>query len=166
MNATATKTAAEQIVESFERGRLSRRELVARLMAIGAASAGFSTIARAAAEPATQPSTFTASTIDHLALSVTDITRSVAFYQKHLGLKLTRGGGDADASAFLNCGERDFLALFRGDKPGLHHFSFSIPNYNADAAARRIEAAGLTLRRDGNRVYFRDPDDLEVQVHT
>jgi catechol 2,3-dioxygenase-like lactoylglutathione lyase family enzyme len=155
--------AAEQLVNAFERGQLSRRQLVARLMAIGAASAGFASLARAA-EPATQPATFAAATIDHLALSVTDVKRSVAFYQKHLGLKLTRDGGDG--SAFLNCGERDFLALFRGEKPGLHHFSFSIPNYNADDAARRIEAAGLKLRREGNRVYFRDPDDLEVQVHT
>jgi hypothetical protein len=123
MNATAaTKTAAEEIVQSFERGQLSRRQLVAQLMAIGAASAGFASLA-SAAEPATKPSTFAAATIDHLALSVTDIKRSVAFYQKHLGLKLTRGGGDADGSAFLNCGERDFLALFRGDKPGTPHLA-------------------------------------------
>ena len=156
---------AEQLVNAFERGQLSRRQLIVQLMAIGAASAGFGSLA-AAAEPATQPSTFTATTIDHLALSVTDVRRSVAFYQKHLGLRLTRGGGENDGSAFLNCGERDFLALFRGDKPGLHHFSFAIPNYNADDAAKRIEAAGLKLERQGNRVYFPDPDGLTVQVHT
>ncbi len=155
--------AAEQIVDAFEHGRLSRRQLVAGLMAIGAASAGFARLARAA-EPATQPAaTFNAASIDHLALSVTDVKRSVAFYQKHLGLRLTRDGGEG--SAFLNCGERDFLALFRGERPGMHHFSFSIPNYNAGDAAKRIEAAGLKLRRAGNRVYFPDPDGLEVQVH-
>ena len=155
--------AAEQLVDAFERGRLSRRQLVAQLLAIGAASAGFATFA-SAAEPATKPATFGATSIDHLALSVTDVKRSVTFYQQHLGLKLTRDGGEG--SAFLNCGERDFLALFRGEKPGLHHFSFAIPNYNADDAARRIEAAGLKLRRQGNRVYFPDPDGLEVQMHT
>jgi catechol 2,3-dioxygenase-like lactoylglutathione lyase family enzyme len=155
--------AAEQLVNAFERGTLSRRQLVVQLMAIGAASAGFAALARAA-EPATKPATFSATSIDHLALSVTDVKRSVAFYQQHLGLKLTRDGGEG--SAFLNCGERDFLALFRGEKPGLHHFSFSIPNYNADDAAKRIEAAGLKLDRQGNRVYFPDPDGLIVQVHT
>src|SRR5687768_10672629 len=158
-----TDAAAEQLVNAFERGQLSRRQLIGQLMAIGAASVGFASLARAA-EPATQPATFTATTIDHLALSVTDVKRSVAFYQKHLGLKLTRDGGDG--SAFLSCGERDFLALFRADKPGLHHFSFSIPNYDADAAAKRIEAAGLKLERHGNRVYFPDPDGLTVQVHS
>jgi len=153
----------EQIVSAFEHGQLSRRQLVAQLLAIGAASAGFATFA-SAAEPATKPATFSATSIDHLALSVTNVKRSVAFYQQHLGLKLTRDGGEG--SAFLNCGERDFLALFRGDKPGLHHFSFSIPNYNADDAAKRVAAAGLKLDRQGNRVYFPDPDGLIVQVHT
>ena len=47
----------------------------------------------------------------------------------------------------------------------MHHFSFSIPKCNADDAAKRIEAAGLKLRREDDRVYFRDPDNLEVQVH-
>jgi catechol 2,3-dioxygenase-like lactoylglutathione lyase family enzyme len=98
--------AAGQLVDAFEQGTLSRRQLVAQLMAIGAASAGFTTLA-GAAEPATKPATFSATSIDHLALAVTDVKRSVAFYEKHLGLKLTRGGGDADGSAFLNCGERD-----------------------------------------------------------
>ena len=161
---------AERIVESFQRGQLSRRQLVAQLMALGAAAAGFPIVAAHAAHAAEDAAaakepTFAAATIDHLALSVTDIKRSVGFYQKHLGLKLTRGGGEGDGSAFLSCSERDFLALFRGDKPGMHHFSFSIPKYNADDAAKRIEAAGLKLRREDDRVYFRDPDDLEVQVH-
>ena len=168
-----TAAAAYEIVELFQRGHLSRRQLVAQLMAIGATAAGFATVAHgadapaapaAADEPAKEP-TFAAGSIDHLALSVTDVKRSVAFYQKHLGLKLTRGGGEGEGSAFLNCAERDFLALFRGDKPGLHHFSFSIPKYDADAAAKRIEAAGLKLERQGNRVYFPDPDGLKVQVH-
>ena len=55
----------------------------------------------------------------------------------HLGLRLARDGGDA--TAFLDCrsstGDRrrpDFLALFRGEKPGLHHFSFSVPDYSAE----------------------------------
>lgn len=156
--------AAEQIVNLFERGQLSRRQLVAQLMAIGAATAGFATFARGADEPATRPSTFAATQIDHLALSVTDVKRSSAFYQAHLGLKVTRDGGESNT--FLNCGERDFLALFRGDKPGLHHFSFSVPNYSAADAVKRLEAAKLKPNRQGNRVYFPDPDGLIVQVHT
>jgi catechol 2,3-dioxygenase-like lactoylglutathione lyase family enzyme len=166
------KASPEMIVEDFERGRLSRRQLVRQLMALGAGAAAAGTIAfpsvahgQAATQPATQrASTFQATGIDHLALSVTDVGRAVAFYEKHLGLRLTRGGGDA-GSAFMSTSGTDFLALFRGEAPGLHHFSFAIPRYDAADAARRIEAAGLKPRREGNRVYFPDPDGLTVQVH-
>jgi catechol 2,3-dioxygenase-like lactoylglutathione lyase family enzyme len=134
--------------------------MIAQLMALGAAAAG-APLAAMAQE--TQPaSTFLATGIDHLALSVTDVKRSTAFYQKHLGLRLTRDGGEG--SAFLNTSGGDFLALFRADKPGLHHFSFAIPRYDAADAVRRIEAAGLKPDRQQNRVYFPDPDGLIVQV--
>src|SRR5688572_7345432 len=164
----------EAILEDFERGRLSRRQLVMQLMALGAAAAagtaavvGRPRVAQAqpaATQAASQPAgTFAATGIDHVALSVTDVKRSVAFYEKHLGLRLTRGGGGGagDAgSAFMATSGTDFLALFRGEMPGLHHFSFSIPQYDADDAAARIERAGLKLTRTGNRVYFPDPDGL------
>lgn len=155
------KAASDAIVESFERGQLTRRQLVARLMALGAAAAT-SNVAMAD-EAATAPApTFAASGIDHVALSVTDVKRSTGFYQKHLGLRYIRG---SETSAFLATSDTDFLALFRGDTPGLHHFSFSIPDYDPDDAAKRIENAGLKLRRSGDRVYFPDPDGLTVQVH-
>lgn len=158
-------TNAQVLVERFEQGKLSRRQLVGQLMALGAASAGFAQMTRGQeAEPATQKAgTFAANSIDHFALSVTDVKRSVAFYEKHLGLRMVRDGGEG--SAFLSTSGTDFLALFRGESPGLHHFSFGIPNYDADDAARRIEAAGLKLTRSGNRVYFPDPDAMTVQVH-
>jgi catechol 2,3-dioxygenase-like lactoylglutathione lyase family enzyme len=156
---------AEAIVREYESGRLSRRQLVARLMALGVASLGAQSFATAQDAATRTAGTFAASGIDHLALAVTDIGRSAAFYQKHLSLRLARGGAAGDGSAFLNTSGGDFLALFRADQPGLHHFSFSIPDYDPDDAARRIGAAGLKPRREGNRVYFRDPDGLTVQVH-
>jgi hypothetical protein len=150
----------DDLLLAYERGHLSRRQLIAQLLAIGAATAASPLLARAAAD--TQPAaTFSATGIDHVAISVTDVKRSSAFYQQHLGLRLTRDGGDD--SAFLNCGT-DFLTLFRGERPGLHHFSFSIPNYNPDDAVKRLEIAGLKPRREANRVYFPDPDNLTVQV--
>lgn len=154
---------AETIVESFQRGAITRRQLIAQLLALGAAGAGLPLHARAQAPASGPASTFAVTGIDHLALSVTDVKRSVAFYQKHLGLRMSRDGGEG--SAFLSTAGTDFLALFRGNTPGLHHFSFSIPEYDADDAAARIQAAGLQLRRADNRVYFPDPDGLTVQVH-
>lgn len=162
---------ADTIVKEFESGRLTRRQLIAQLTALGAAAAG----ARAswavqdssgrdgsdnASANAANP-TFNATSVDHLALSVTDISRSRDWYIKHLGLRVTR---ESKTSCFLSVGERDFLALFKAEKPGLHHYSFAIPDYDQDEAAKRLRAAGVTPKLRGGRTYFDDPDGIEVQV--
>jgi catechol 2,3-dioxygenase-like lactoylglutathione lyase family enzyme len=147
----------EALVDAFERGRISRRQLVARLGAAVAAAAG----ARRLLAQDEPESTFEATGIDHVALAVTDVNRSRDFYLKHLGLSVMRQSGDD--SCFLRCG-KDFLALFRHEKPGLHHYCYAIRKYSPAEAVKRAEAGGLDPRRHGNRVYFDDPDGLTVQV--
>ncbi len=141
------------LIDGFERGRLTRRQLIAGLTGlVGAASA---------ARAAQSDSTFTATEINHIALSVTDVTRSREFYQKHLGMTLR--SDNSPHSVFLNCGP-DFLALFRADTPAMDHYCYTVKGYDATDAVTRLEAAGLKPRRRSNRVYFDDPDGLEVQV--
>ena len=147
-----------KMVEDFERGKMTRRELVGHLTAVMAAMAVVPTVGTAQTEAT---STFQATSVDHVALSVTDVARSRRFYERHLGLEVTRDNGAE--SCFLSCG-KDFLALFRAQDPGLHHYAFSIDDFSADSVVERLEAAGLTPKRRGNRVYFDDPDGIEVQV--
>ena len=64
------------MLDKYERGRISRRQLVQAFSALVAAS----TTARAVA------STFQGVEVNHVALNVTDVKRSRDFYQKHLGL--------------------------------------------------------------------------------
>jgi catechol 2,3-dioxygenase-like lactoylglutathione lyase family enzyme len=67
------------------------------------------------------------------------------------------------SDCFLHCGD-DFLALFRADTAGMHHYSYRVDNYDAGQTVERLKAAGLEPRRQGNRVYFEDPDGLTVQI--
>ncbi len=156
---------AEKLVGDFEQGRLSRRQLAARLVGLGAALATFQDASwgqTAASEEATAVKpTFAAKGLDHIALDVTDVPRSNEFYGKHLGLRVIRG--DENAS-FLGADRDFFLTLFRGEKPGLNHYCYGIDHYDADDAMERLAAAGLRLRREGNRVYFPDPDGITVQI--
>ena len=116
-----------KLINDFEHGRLSRRQLIAHLTGMFAASLG-ATIAFAdeqprgtAPNPADSTTTFDATDLNHIALSVSDVQRSQKWYQKHLGLK-PRG-----QEGFLTTG-RGWLALFQGEKPGLHHYCYSIAN--------------------------------------
>lgn len=152
----------DRVLDEYDGGRVSRRGLIVQLTAMLGAAAGV----RAAQEPPSPrpewTSTFTATEINHLALRVTDVSRSTRFYREHLNL--TPRSDDSPNSVFLNVGERDFLALFRADTPGMDHYCYTVADYTAGGAVEHLEAAGLEPRRRGNRVYFDDPDGLEVQV--
>ena len=171
-----------QMVSDFERGRLSRRELIGHLTML-AAGLGAAPLVLAQREgqapqaqaPAAKPdsapprdiddavlaSTFIATGLNHMALSVTDVSRSRDFYVKHLGLTIRNDGGEG--SCFLNIGPH-FLALFRAGQPGMHHYCYSVKEYTATSAVDKLKAAGLEPDRRGDRVYFPDPDGLVVQV--
>ena len=151
------KARIEKIVNDYEGGRLTRRQLIAHLAAFAALGAGGGGVARAAAEPA---GTFQAVGLNHIALNVADVARSRAFYVEHLGLSVS---SESRSSAFLRCGE-EFVALFRSSEPGLAHYCYSIENYSAQSAAKRLESKNITPRIAGNRIYFDDPDGLEVQL--
>src|SRR5215813_5497732 len=97
------------MVDQFAAGRLSRRELVCALAAlVTAGNAGVSN----AAQPA---STFLALGLNHLALRVTDLDRSQAFYEQHLGMNLIPSG-DRSSLRLMACGPH-VLNLFKAAEP-------------------------------------------------
>ena len=144
-----------RVLEDYETGRITRRQVVARLAFIGAAP-GAGARATAGEEP-----TFEAVGLNHIALRVTDVERSRDFYQKHLGLPVA--SQSLPGNCFLQCGPQ-FVALFRGDRAEMDHYCYSVPGYDQQDAARRLRAQGIEPRLAGNRIYFPDPDGLEVQL--
>ncbi|MGH9463557.1 MAG: VOC family protein [Vicinamibacteria bacterium] len=143
----------EHTLEEFEKGRLTRREATARVLAFVAAFAGIGNGARGNQE---SPSTFKALGLNHIALRVTDIPRSRDFYSRHLGLSVSR---ESSSSCFLDFGE-DFLTLFRSSEAGLDHYCYAVEGYDVGSAAEKLRGQGLS----GGRIYFNDPDGLEVQL--
>jgi catechol 2,3-dioxygenase-like lactoylglutathione lyase family enzyme len=150
---------AERLVEDFERGLLSRRQLASRLMGLGATLAALPVTAEARQGEA---STFQATGLNHIALNVRSVPQSRDFYIKHLGLKVLRESGEDNC--FLGSGDGFFLTLFKGEHPGLNHYCYTIRGYDAQQAEEKLKAAGFKPRREGNRVYFPDIDGIEVQV--
>ena len=71
---------------------------------------------------------------------------------------------EADGRRRLSHHRQRLAGLFKGEKPGLHHYCYSIANYDPADAVARLKAAGLAPKRRGGRVYFDDPDGIECQV--
>ncbi len=99
--------------------------------------------------------------VNHLALRVSDVQRSVDWYQKLMGLSVLRPGA---TSSFLGLGD-NFLALFqRRGGGGADHFCFSIEDYEPDSVTAKLAKEGIAATRRENRIYFKDLDGLTVQV--
>jgi catechol 2,3-dioxygenase-like lactoylglutathione lyase family enzyme len=117
--------------------------------------------------------------LEHVNLTVADLDRSIDFYCRLLGLRVRwrRDAGDAPAAAHVG-DDRHYLAFFqaRGDSPparldyesvGLNHFGFVVDDL--DAARDRLERLGITAHSEadydpGRRLYFFDPDGIEVEL--
>ena len=94
----------ERLLNQYEAGGLTRRQLVQGLAGLGLGAA--SGVTRA--QPT--PSTFGAVGLNHIALNVTDIPRAREFYVRHLGVEVTSASA---GTCVLRCGE----SILRGPVP-------------------------------------------------
>ncbi len=145
----------ESLLNRYESGGLTRRQLVQGLTALGVGAAS------GAARAQATPSTFRAVGLNHIALDVTDIPRSRDFYVQHLGLEVAR---ESAGSCFLQCGEANFVALFRANTAGMNHYCYSVAGYDVEKAAASLRGVGIEPRVRGQRIYFDDAEGLEVQL--
>ena len=73
------ETTIGTMLHDYERGRLSRRQLIAHIGGLVAAAAAAPALAQGRAA---EGSTFRATDVDHVALRVTDVDRSAKFYER------------------------------------------------------------------------------------
>jgi catechol 2,3-dioxygenase-like lactoylglutathione lyase family enzyme len=117
--------------------------------------------------------------IDHVALTVTDVERSMSWYAEVLGLR--QDGDWLPASgdpAFMAAGSTS-IALFpvRGEglSPGweaiaMQHLAFRIDRKGFDKAEEELRARGLDPRfadhGNAHSYYFSDPDGHTLELTT
>ena len=112
---------------------------------------------------------------DHVNLLVTDMERSVAFYEKTLGMKVIREMGSADGPVHFVClgyeGSDVVLELKQekahegpynlGDNS--HHFCVKTPDIE-EALALYREMGIIVREMGGHGAFIKDPDGYEVEV--
>jgi catechol 2,3-dioxygenase-like lactoylglutathione lyase family enzyme len=158
----------ESLVDAFATRRLSRRELVASLTALIATGESAS-----AQTPAVQQISKVAqgATINHISLAVTDVERSAQFYSKLLGLKEVSRPGNGGINLGLGT---SFLGLYKLANPGtVNHCCIGVDGYDPVRIAASLKEMGVQARIDtnpanrtsgGDQLFFRDPDNTNVQL--
>ena len=156
----------ERLVGMYDRGGLSRRQLLQGLFALSVRPYVESPLAGefAGAGQATLP--FHARTLNHVTLNATNVARSKAFYQRLTGLPIR--AEDKDFCEFrLEGGFLGIYALEAGQQPGFDHFCFGINDYHPQTALATLKAAmpeAKPVLDFGDQVYVQDPDGVRVQV--
>ena len=135
----------EKLVQDFEDRRISRRQLVATLLALVAAPkeiSGQQQVAQVAR----------ARTINHVSIGVSDVEASAAFYQRLLGLDVVSRPGNGG----INLGLGDsFLGIYSipGYVGRAHHICLGVDDYDPDAIAELANVGDDGLVRTNEKVW-------------
>ncbi len=98
--------------------------------------------------------------INHVALEVSDLERSLDFYGRLFELRLR---GRSAGAAFVDVGDQ-FLALMKGrtqPPDGARHFGLVVDD--KEATRRALAVAGAELL-PGRRLDFLDPDGNRIEI--
>ena len=118
--------------------------------------------------------------LDHVAINVRDVARSVAWYRDVLGLERQYQDVWGDSPAVMTAGGSG-LALFpvQGDSPKprpgrdvltMRHVAFRVSGADFSAAQRELTARGVAFDFQDHQVsqsiYLHDPDGHEIELTT
>lgn len=118
--------------------------------------------------------------LDHVGLKVTDMDKTLDFYQR-LGLTVVRTSGpnvDGERSAVMQVGSQEinvfshpeFVSATSERSVGVDHFCFVADAASVDDLIGDARQAGIDIvkgpekRRDGASVFVHDPDGLRVEL--
>lgn len=153
---------ADDMLGQFERGRVSRRQLV-QMIALGMTAAAGATRAHAANPPQRG---FKAVAVNHISFGVADYARTRDFYADLLGMAVS---GDDGSQCYLKFGADSFLIARRSKAPGaaplVDHICYTIEDWDKDAVEAELRRRGLNPEPDTDESFHvRDPDGYRLQI--
>ncbi len=144
------------LVESFDRGTLSRRHLIQGLTAIAAAGS--------ALPAAAQQAPFKSSRVDHISVQTTNLTRSVEFYTKVFGLKVLN---EDKANKIARMGVTKIIVSLHEKTPVgiVDHFAIAIDDFDKEKVTAELAKLGFKAEENLDYGFFvRDPEGVPVQI--
>ena len=148
------------MLKRFEKGALTRRELIQGLAMLTAASG-------TASAAGFQEAGFKATTIDHMSIQVSDLPRSIAFYQKVFGLSIVSEDKPNEIVRLGTPGTtRTRVSLHHKSPTALvDHFAIGVDPFNKEAVTRHLKQHGLNPEENIDAgFHVKDPEGISVQI--
>jgi catechol 2,3-dioxygenase-like lactoylglutathione lyase family enzyme len=149
------ETIVDRLLQGFEKGALSRRQLIQGLALL---------VAGSAAPVGAQTRGFQGGFISHVSLSVSDLQRSADFYQNTFGLAVL---SQDKPNEIVRLGRTRTLVSLRRASPKavVDHFAIGVENFNREAVTRDLADRGVTPSQNADAgFHVLDPDGYPVQI--
>ena len=149
-----------KLVNEFEQGKLTRRQLIQNLTIAAAAASSVSAVPAAAAEA----KVLNATNFNHVSYQVTDYAKTRDFYAGLFGMKVSEDDGK---QCRLSFGNNILIIRNRQPAPKVDHIAYTIANWDQEK-----EAVEAELKRRGLKIvqgdiktslHILDPDGFQVQ---
>lgn len=150
------ETVISQLVVNFEKGALTRRELIRGLALL--VSAG-GTAAAAAEETG-----FKGAKIDHVSIQVTNLQRSIDFYQKLFGFSVVSQDKNNE---IVRLGITKTLVSLHHKSPTsiVDHFAIGVDHFDKESVTRDLKLRGVSPEENIDAgFHIKDPEGLSVQI--
>jgi len=159
-----------QLLQEFENGKMSRRQLIQRL-AIAASAASAVTITGSSASAANG---FKTISLDHISYQVSDYKRSRDFYADLMGMTISNDNGNNQCELHFG----DSMLIARNRPPTatgsrVDHIAYRIDDWNTDRVKGELQRRELQLRLDTGgptgppnyaSFHVQDPDGFDLQI--
>lgn len=152
------------LLNQFERGAISRRQLVQYLTLGMTVLAGGG--AMRAASAASAGKGFKATGVNHISLQVANYARSRDFYAELFGMAVSNDDGKKQCD--LTFGDTVLIARNAykpgGATPVVDHIAYTIDDWDFKRVEAELKRRKLDPKPDFNSFHFVDPDGYDVQI--
>ena len=150
----------DELLGQFERGGLSRRQLV-QTLALGMAAVAAPSLRAAPARKG-----FKAVAVNHISFGVKDYARTRDFYAELLGLPVSSDDG---TQCFLKIGEDSFLMPRKTRQPDgsafIDHMCYTIEDWDRKVVEDELRARGFDPKADTDESFhIKDPDGFGLPI--
>ena len=105
-----------------------------------------------------------ATRVDHVALTVGDIDKSLLFYRRLFGNEVLKDSRTPRRYLQLGPCYMAIAPAAAGEARRIDHIGIGIENFNAPSMKSSLEKAGLQVRESNVGLFLTDPDGTSVQV--